>query len=89
MNRSSSDDLVTMDGQRPDAVARDEDKLAELGYRQDLRRDWSMLHNFGVSFSIISVITGLTTYHAHQCPLNPLNSHTDSSNMDSTPADLA
>lgn len=31
----------------------DEDRLAELGYSQELRRDWSMLHNFGVSFSII------------------------------------
>lgn len=31
----------------------DEDRLAELGYCQELRRDWSMLHNFGVSFSII------------------------------------
>lgn len=31
----------------------DEDRLAELGYKQDLRRDWSVLHNFGVSFSII------------------------------------
>jgi hypothetical protein len=24
-----------------------------LGYKQELKRDWSMLHNFGVSFSII------------------------------------
>ena len=32
---------------------RDEDQLAELGYKQELRRDWSVLHNFGVSFSII------------------------------------
>jgi len=31
----------------------DEDRLAEMGYKQELRRDWSMLHNFGVSFSII------------------------------------
>lgn len=31
----------------------DEDRLAELGYKQELRRDWSLLHNFGVSFSII------------------------------------
>ena len=31
----------------------DEDRLAEMGYRQELNRDWSMLHNFGVSFSII------------------------------------
>lgn len=31
----------------------DEHRLAELGYKQELRRDWSMMHNFGVSFSII------------------------------------
>ncbi|MCJ1466956.1 hypothetical protein MMC07_005578 [Pseudocyphellaria aurata] len=42
-------------------IDHDEDRLAELGYKQDLRRDWSMLHNFGVSFSIISVITGVVT----------------------------
>ncbi|KAL6712935.1 polyamine transporter tpo5 [Lecanora helva] len=39
----------------------DEDRLAELGYRQELKRNWTLLHNFGVSFSIISVITGITT----------------------------
>lgn len=39
----------------------DEDRLAQLGYRQELKRDWGLLHNFGVSFSIISVITGITT----------------------------
>ncbi|KAL8950962.1 MAG: hypothetical protein Q9222_003023 [Ikaeria aurantiellina] len=43
----------------------DEYKLAELGYRQDLKRDWTMLHNFGVSFSIISVITGITTLFSY------------------------
>ena len=43
----------------------DEDRLAELGYKQELRRDWSLLHNFGISFSIISVITGITTYVIH------------------------
>ena len=31
----------------------DEDRLAELGYKQELKRDWSVLHNFGVSFAII------------------------------------
>ncbi|KAI9761472.1 MAG: hypothetical protein M4579_000982 [Chaenotheca gracillima] len=45
--------------------AKDEGKLAELGYKQELRRDWSVLHNFGVSFSIISVITGLTTLFSY------------------------
>ncbi|KAF2740321.1 amino acid transporter [Polyplosphaeria fusca] len=39
----------------------DEDKLAEMGYKQELNRSWSMMHNFGVSFSIISVVTGITT----------------------------
>lgn len=40
---------------------KDEGRLAELGYRQQLQRDWSFWHNFGVSFSIISVITPITT----------------------------
>jgi hypothetical protein len=31
----------------------DEDILAEFGYKQELRRDWSLMHNFGISFSII------------------------------------
>ncbi|KAI4149593.1 MAG: hypothetical protein L6R39_002464 [Caloplaca ligustica] len=34
--------------------AQDEGRLAELGYTQELRREWSLLHNFGASFSIIS-----------------------------------
>ncbi|KAJ2987980.1 hypothetical protein NUW58_g4217 [Xylaria curta] len=39
----------------------DENRLAQFGYKQELKRDWGLAHNFGVSFSIISVITGLTT----------------------------
>ncbi|KAA1082487.1 hypothetical protein PGT21_004937 [Puccinia graminis f. sp. tritici] len=39
----------------------DEAVLAEIGYQQELKRDWNLLQNFGVSFSIISVITGITT----------------------------
>ena len=31
----------------------DEDRLAELRYKQEVRRDWSVLHNSGVSFTII------------------------------------
>lgn len=41
--------------------SKDEGRLRELGYKQELQRDWSLIHNFGVSFSIISVITGITT----------------------------
>ncbi|TVY94362.1 Amino-acid permease-like protein [Lachnellula willkommii] len=40
---------------------RDVDELAEFGYKQELKRDWGLMHNFGISFSIISVITGITT----------------------------
>ena len=43
------------------ATTKDEGRLAEMGYAQELKRDWSVLHNFGVSFSIISVITGIIT----------------------------
>lgn len=43
----------------------DEGRLAELGYTQELRREWSLLHNFGASFSIISVVTGITTLFAY------------------------
>ncbi|KAI0338750.1 APC amino acid permease [Trametopsis cervina] len=37
----------------------DEAELARMGYKQELKRDLSLLQNFGVSFSIISVITGV------------------------------
>lgn len=45
------------------AKVQDEDRLAQLGYKQELQRDWSMLHNFGVSFSII-----VSTTQASSCP---------------------
>lgn len=37
----------------------DEAELARMGYKQELKRDLSLVQNFGVSFSIISVITGI------------------------------
>ncbi|KAI0795906.1 APC amino acid permease [Abortiporus biennis] len=37
----------------------DEAELARMGYKQELKRDLSLMQNFGVSFSIISVITGV------------------------------
>ncbi|KAF2499121.1 APA family basic amino acid/polyamine antiporter, partial [Lophium mytilinum] len=33
--------------------------------KQELNRSWSALHNFGVSFSIISVVTGITTLFSY------------------------
>jgi len=42
---------------------RDEQKLAELGYKQDLSRVWSGFSNFAISFTIISILAGcFTTY---------------------------
>ncbi|KAH6649413.1 amino acid/polyamine transporter I [Chaetomium tenue] len=43
----------------------DEDRLAQFGYKQELKRDWGLAHNFGVSFSIISVITGISTLFSY------------------------
>ncbi len=41
----------------------DEQRLAELGYKQELRRGWSGFQNFAISFTIISVLAGcFTTY---------------------------
>ena len=45
------------------ALDRDEQRLAELGYKQELDRGWSRFSNFAISFTIISVLAGcFTTY---------------------------
>ncbi|KIY50136.1 amino acid transporter [Fistulina hepatica ATCC 64428] len=36
-------------------------ELARMGYKQELKRELGLLQNFGVSFSIISIITGIPT----------------------------
>ncbi|KAH9608833.1 hypothetical protein KSS87_014305 [Heliosperma pusillum] len=38
-------------------------RLHELGYKQELKRDLSVVSNFAFSFSIISVLTGITTLY--------------------------
>ncbi|HSZ12800.1 MAG TPA: hypothetical protein VK790_02055 [Solirubrobacteraceae bacterium] len=44
-------------------LSADEQRLAELGYKQELKRGWSGFSNFAISFSIISVLAGcFTTY---------------------------
>jgi amino acid transporter len=48
----------------PDEVKRDEERLAELGYRQELHRGWSAFTNFAISFTIISVLAGCFTSFA-------------------------
>jgi amino acid transporter len=44
-------------------VDRDEQKLAELGYKQELARAWSGFSNFAISFTIISVLAGCFTVY--------------------------
>ena len=39
----------------------DEQRLAELGYKQELDRSWSGFSNFAISFSIISILAGCFT----------------------------
>jgi len=39
-------------------------RLHQLGYKQELKRDLSVLSNFAFSFSIISVLTGITTLYS-------------------------
>jgi amino acid transporter len=47
-----------------EVVQRDEQRLAELGYRQELSRAWSGFTNFAISFTIISVLAGTFTNFA-------------------------
>ncbi|CAN6604128.1 GABA-specific permease [Trichomonascus vanleenenianus] len=43
----------------------DQELLEHLGYEQELRREWTWVQNFGASFSLISVITGITTLFSY------------------------
>jgi amino acid transporter len=46
------------------AATSDEQRLHELGYRQELSRAWSGFTNFAISFTIISVLAGTFTTFA-------------------------
>ncbi|KAJ7641715.1 APC amino acid permease [Roridomyces roridus] len=46
-------------------MAADEMALARMGYKQELNRELGLMQNFGVSFSIISVITGIPSLFAY------------------------
>lgn len=37
-----------------------EQRLAALGYKQELRRDFTLVSNTAISFSIISTLLGIT-----------------------------
>src|SRR5689334_2964665 len=42
-------------------ISADEERLRQLGYKQELRRKLSGFSNFAVSFSIISILAGCIT----------------------------
>src|SRR6201994_877804 len=44
-----------------ESLTKDEQRLAELGYAQELKRGWTSFSNFAISFSIISVLAGCFT----------------------------
>jgi amino acid transporter len=45
------------------SLGTDEQRLAELGYKQELHRGWSGFSNFAISFAIICILAGcFTTY---------------------------
>jgi amino acid transporter len=47
----------------PQPLTSDEQKLAELGYKQELNRGWSAFSNFAISMTIICILSGcFTTY---------------------------
>src|SRR3954447_19620827 len=45
----------------PAQLDADAQRLAELGYKQELHRGWSGFSNFAISFSIISILAGCFT----------------------------
>ena len=54
-----------MSSDRRQAMDADAKRLAEMGYSQDLNRNWSGFSNFAISFSIISILAGcFTTFGA-------------------------
>ncbi|KAI0684330.1 amino acid transporter [Earliella scabrosa] len=52
-------DLSSVEKNGQVIIVDDERELARMGYKQELKRELTLLQNFGVSFSIISVITGI------------------------------
>jgi amino acid transporter len=47
----------------PQAQVSDEERLAQLGYKQDLERRMSGFQNFAISFTIISILSGALTLY--------------------------
>src|SRR4051794_41381336 len=57
--RHLGDQLATA----PGVQVSDEERLAQLGYKQDLERRMSGFQNFAISFTIISILSGALTLY--------------------------
>jgi len=49
----------------PAPISADEQRLHELGYAQELRRNMSGFNNFAISFTIISILSGCLTLYGY------------------------
>lgn len=61
----TSDVGTTSEGAPEGAPGSDEERLAQLGYKQVLARRMSAFSNYAVSFTIISVLSGCLTMYAY------------------------
>ncbi|KAF8399065.1 hypothetical protein HHK36_014931 [Tetracentron sinense] len=59
--RVSEDEAPYLPLRDKDAISSDNSRLNQLGYKQELSRSLTAISNFAVTFSIVSVITGLST----------------------------
>jgi hypothetical protein len=57
---AGSADSITVAALGTVSCTDDEARLAALGYKQQLKRDLSLFTNFALSFTIVSILTGLT-----------------------------
>ena len=57
--------MAVSDGADQAQLSADEQRLHELGYAQELRRNMSGFTNFAVSFTIISILSGCLTLYGY------------------------
>lgn len=56
----------------PREALNDEDLLAQLGYKQEFKRDFSRLELFGLSFSIVGVVQSIAAVLLFSLPYGGL-----------------
>jgi uncharacterized membrane protein YesL len=56
----------------PREALNDEDLLAQLGYKQEFKRDFSQLELFGLSFSIVGVVQSIAAVLLFSLPYGGL-----------------